>query len=329
MNGKIATSRSGLLLVSAALSSGCLEPLVDDAIDPRRVFGDPELELAQIPHVEEDPAHAARAEHFATETAYLRGYAGGRRIWYWNVPGPNVDFIVPMYILVDRAGNETGRWIFDALPGDGGYSPWWRKFTVRVTERYEGQKIWSREAIDLGVELGLLEPPEPTPYVYDYPIVSRYTRTAVDDGVFVGTSTAWYRNQRVSFIDFEEATWVSQGVTTFPKFPVYLLQRINEPAPIYEYATGVDLNGDGRLIDSNNIFAGGLDEERYSPLWYVASARVPATYRSIETGVDVDFARESDLYQDAERRQPAAGVSIQLDRERLVNCPIQREKGSL
>lgn len=308
---------------------GCLEPLVDDGIDPTRVFGDPTLELEQIPHVEAAPDHNQRSAHFATETAYIRGYADGRRVWYWNVPGPNVDFIVPMYILVDRSGNETGRWIFDALPGDGGYSPWWRKFIVRVTERYDGEKIWSRAAIDLGVELGLLEPPEATPYVYDFPIVSRFTKTATEDGVFVGTSTAWYRNQRVSFIEFTEAKNVAVGVTEFPKYPVYVLQRINEAAPIYEYATGVDLDGDGRLINSNNIFAGDVDAMRYSPLWYAALVRVPADYVSVETTNEVSWTSEASLYEDAERTRPLPGVTVTPDRESLVNCPIQRTKGSL
>lgn len=329
MSGWFSFTLSSLALGLAALGAGCLEPLVEDAIDPSRVFGDPTLELADVPHVEAAAEHSTRAEHFITETAYLRGYAGGRRVWYWNVPGPNVDFIAPMYILVDQNGNETGRWIFDALPGEGGYSPWWRKFTVRVTERYRGEKIWSRDALELGVQLGLLETPEATPYVYNFPIVSRRTQTAVEDGVFVGTSTAWYRNQRVSFIEFTESRWVEVGRNDFPKYPVYLLQRINEAAPIYEYVTGVDLNGDGRLIDSNNIFAGDLDEERYSPLWYVARVRVPAGYVSIEQGMGVEYDSESELYVDPERREVRAGVTVQLSPDELVNCPIQREKGAL
>lgn len=316
-------------LVFSAMGFGCLEPLVSDELDPGRIFGDGSLMLEQVPHVEESEAHAGRAQFFVNETAYLRGYADGRRLWYWNVPGPNTDFIVPMYILEDAEGNETGRWIFDALPGDGGYSPWWRKFVVRTTASYAGEKIWSRAAIDLGVRRGILEPPRETTEVFNFPIVSRFTRTAIEDGQTVGTSTAWYRNQRVSFIEFSEIQQVPLGVTEFPKYPVYLLQRINEPALIYEYATGVDVDGDGRLINSNNIFAGDVDSPRYSPLWYVAVARVPADYVSVETSTAVALDREQDLWVDESRSREAPGISIQLMREALVNCPIQRTKGSL
>lgn len=308
---------------------GCLDPLVSDDLDPNRIFGDGNIPFEEIPHVEADEAHAERAAFFVGETAYLRGYADGRRVWYWNIGGPNTDFIVPMYILVDAEGNETGRWIFDALPGDGGYSPWWRKFKVRTTASYAGEKIWSRAAIDLGVRQGILESPEETTEVYNFPIVSRFTRTAIQDGLTVGTSTAWYRNQRVSFVEFTEVKQVPLGTTEFPKYPVYLLQRINEASFIYEFATGVDIDGDGRLINSNNIFAGDVDSSRYSPLWYVAVARVPGDYVSVETSTAVELDRESDLWLDEARSRPADGITIQLMRSALVNCPIQRTKGSL
>lgn len=327
-----------LLLSVSGLASGCLDALVDDELDPNSIFGDGMLSLddpealAAVSHVDTAPDYAERVQHFATEIAYLRGYANGRRVWYWNVPGPNVDFIVPMYKLVEQDGTEVGFWVFDALPGDGGYSPWWRKFTVKKTASFdETRGIWSRESIDLGVRMGMLEPPEATEYVYNFPIVDRHTKVArsPDAGDFVGTSTAWYRNQRVSFIKFTEKVMVPVGQTEFPKYPVYVLQRINEAAPLYEYATGVDVDGDGRLINSNNIFAGDLDDERYSPLWYLAEVRVPAGTVSVDTSTAVTFSRESELYEDAGRTLEAEGVDVKKNLEVLVNCPIQRERGAL
>ena len=108
------------------LLAGCLDPQVGDEIDPSRIFGDPNLLSAQLKHVEDNTAELGpQLEQFPSKIPYVRGFANGRAIWYWRVPPPVSDFIVPFFVLVNADGVAIERPIIDVIPGDTGYSPWW------------------------------------------------------------------------------------------------------------------------------------------------------------------------------------------------------------
>lgn len=323
----------GAVLLLSCVGSACLEPLVDDAIEPARIFGDRTIEPAAAVHVEEDPTYKARASAFATSVAYLRGFADGAEIRYWNVDGPNATFVAPIYELVGPDGNMIGRRIIDVLPGDTGYSPWWRRVVVRTTASYQDERIWSREAIDLGVRMGILEAPEETDEVINCPVALRGTKIPVGPGEPASTVWGWYRNRRVDYIDFSQRFTLPAGTREMPAFPVYVLQRIHQGTPLYEFLTGVDLTGDGDLDDTNNIFASNLGGPRYSPLWYVTIVRTTADYVSIDntrTGT-VGLSAESDFL---DASGAVTSPDVLADRITplptfLVNCPIQRVEGEL
>jgi hypothetical protein len=309
--------------------TACLEP-PEEMIDQSRIFGDPNLMPADAPHVQDDPDFTANVAAFSTSVAYLRGYAEGDPIWYWNVDGPNATFIAPMFQLVGPDG-PIGRPIIDVIPGDTGYTPWWRTVTVRTTAKYAGEKIWSREAIDAGVRLGILEPPEPQREVKNCPVILRDATVPVDVDQTAEPTWGWYRNRRVHWIDFTDRLDVPTDVHEMPLFPVYVMQRIDQSAPIYEFVTGVDVTGDGDLDDTNNIFGSKPGGPRYSPLWYVVFVRTVADYPSIDTGAPVGLSAE-DQFVD----QGGAIISPLVVPDGLiempgflVNCGIQRAKGSL
>ncbi len=256
------------VLLGALCVGACLEPPEDDAVPPELFYGDPDVEPGMVTHVEDDPTYAANVEQFASSVAYLRGFADGESIWYWNVDGPNATFIAPLYQIIGLDGQQIGREIIDVIPGDAGYTPWWRVWQVKVTDRYDGERIWSRAAIDAGIRAGILEEPMPTMNVVNCPVTRRETVIPVSsDGDVESTKWVWYRDRRIDWIVFTDFITVPTDDRNMPIYPVYVFQRINEGAPIYEFVTGVDVTGDNELNDSNNIFASGLDGPRYSPLW--------------------------------------------------------------
>src|SRR5215472_4871838 len=125
--------------------SGCLSPLTSDAVDPTMFFGDPNADPATL-HIQDDPKFLARTKMFGKSVAYLTGFADHEAIHYWNVDGPNATFIAPLFEITGRDGKIIGQPIIDVIPGDTGYTPWWRREIVHTTDKYNGQRIWSREA---------------------------------------------------------------------------------------------------------------------------------------------------------------------------------------
>ena len=317
------------------LVAGCLDPQVGDEIDPSRVFGNPNLLPEQLPHVEDDPELAARVDRFPTQVPYVRGFANGRAIWYWRVPPPNADFIVPLYIILDRDGTPIDRPIIDLLPGDTGYSPWWRVVTLTVTEQYAGERIYSRDAVDLGVRLGLLEDPVVTDTVVTCPVVRSDVRIQVDsDGTTVEPTFAIYRNQRVSWVQFESDISVPSTDRRMPLRPFYVFQRIDQPHRLFELEAGFDLNGDGAIDASNNIFQFDITETGYTPLWYPILVRTVPDFVSIDTAstaADLEFTDDEDFVGPVYNVITSDRVvpPIVEMREQLDNCPIQRERGRL
>lgn len=322
-----------LAVLSAICSSGCLEPN-DEQVDFTRRFGDPSIEPGEAPHVEDDPQFAANLDSFSKSTVYLNGFAEGDPIKYWNVDGPNATFIAPIFQVVGPDG-PLGRPIIDVIPGDGGYTPWWRVIRVPITDKYKGERIWSRDAIDAGIALGILGQPEETTVVKNLPVYLRASRIPVDEDRThdVEPTWGWYRNRRVSWIDFTDQIDVELGERDMPIFPVYVLQRLNNAQPIYEFVTDTDLNHDGDLDDTNNIFASKPGGSRYSPLWYVVFVRTVADYPSIDTSSTTVGLKAESEFLDANLELIPGGFVAEnglLEApEFLVNCSIQRVRGEL
>jgi hypothetical protein len=320
---------------SIAVMAGCtLDPLVSDEIDLARVFGDPSLAPEEAPHVEDNPDYRDQLSLFPSAVPYLRGYVKGERVWYWRIDQEVPDFIVPYYVLEFKDGTQQ-RAIVDVIPGEGGYSPWWRKIIVRTTDKYTNEKIWSRDAIDAGVKLGILEEPEDTTTIITAPIVRRDVRIKIDPmnwNAEAEPSWGWYRNQRVSWIIFDADVEVPNGVRLMPRAPVYVLRRVNELMPLNEHASGVDLDGDGRIVTSNNIFPVTVGELGYTPMWYPVLVKTVEDYVSIDNtgpGVEPGLTAESQ-FLGADYSvviSPLVVPPLQMRRELTELCPIQRTPG--
>lgn len=337
-------------VVIATAQVACLDPLVDDDIDPSIVFDAPTSTLDNARHVEANPEFASKVAQFPTSIQYLKGFSEGQPVWYWNVPGPVASFVVDLYVVV-KDGEPIGAPIIDAIPGDGGYSPWWRKVIVKTTATYADEKIHSRDAIDLGVRLGILESPAPTNEIINCPVVKAGLEFDTGDPNKKGTTSgAWYRNHRVDWVRFSGLTVLPTDANVMLVYPVYVFQRSSEPFPIYELVSGVDEDRDTVLDNSNNVFAAtNLDDRnegrRYSPLWNGVLIKTTADYPSIDTAADPSDGRPVGLTGEDQFIDVAAMESIRADVQftststdrpvvskadlgLLINCPIQRARGT-
>lgn len=323
------TRRSLQLALLLAAATGCLDP-AEEAIDLSTRFGPADVAPADAPHVEDSALLAKNVERFTTTVVYLNGYSQGEPVKFWRLDGPNPSFLASMFIIVGADG-PIGRPIIDVLPGDTGYTPWWREVEVRTTAKYAGEKIWSRDAIDAGISAGILEMPVEKETVRNNPVILREARIPVDVDQTVEPTWGWYRNQRVSWVEFTDRIPVELGLRAMPSFPVYVLQRIDDADPLYEFVTRNDLNRDGDLDDTNNIFGKKPGQEGYSPLWYTDYVRVRSDYPSFDTGEPVGLSAEDQFLDPAGVIISSLVIpnGITEARDLLVNCPIQRVKGGL
>ncbi len=315
-----------LLLLMLSLLAACLGP-ADEGTPLSERFGPVDLDLSTVGTLEEAGFANVDRSLFSKRLVKLRGYADDEPVWYWNIDGANATFVAPVYMVVDSEGNQLGKPIVDAVPGDPGYTPWWRKTLVRVTDKYQGEAIWSRAGIDAALKAGLVEEPKPTTEIINCPMVwgDDLEQTPADSFEIV---EIWYRGTLAHWITIPENFELEAETQKMPIFPVYILQRINQGAPIYEFLTGVDINGDNQLNDSNNIFSAGLDKPRYSPLWEAHLVRVSADYPSIDTSSTADASplkAESQLFEtDGSPIAPYVLTPTQ-PLGILVNCPIIRK----
>ena len=309
----------------------CLEP-PEEAVPLERAVGPAGFDIADAPLLETAGLPGVDPAAFTRSVVRLAGYADHRALTYWNVDGANSELIAPVYVLEDASGAVVGPPIVDAAPGEGGYTPWWRKVVVRVTADYAGEAIWSRDAVDAAVQAGLLLEPQPTTQIWSAPVALEGTVVPLDD---TGTKTAtatpiWYRGHRAHWIRFSAGVELDLAARKMPVFPVYILQRIDEAAPIYEFLSGVDVDGDDRLVSSNNIFAADIGRARYSPLWEAKLVRVGRDYASIDTAsVAVGLSAERDFLDGAEQVISELVVAPPQPLGLLVNCPIQPAEGGL
>lgn len=325
----------------AGLGVACLEPPEEEV--PAETYFEktsldalsPELDIENARPPGFDP------DLLATDVAYLKGYAGGHPVRYWNVDGANTDLIVPAYRIVKPNGIQVGAMIIDALPGEAGYSPWWRIYEATTTTAYQDEVIGSRDGIDAAVRAGLLTEPTATAEVINAPVATDAVVTSTQTGGGDGPNqwhkeAIWYRGMRAHWLRFPDVFETkTRGDRKMPVYPVYILQRINEAFPLYEFATSVDVDGDERLDNSNNVFAADIPEEgyetmdiEYSPLWAAYLVRVTADYPSIDstTSATVGIASKAQILDEDGAMQPYVHSISDKPIMEFVNCPIQRRE---
>lgn len=228
----------------------CLEPFAEGDAAEATAFGPPDVDPKSVPRVEESPEVEAR---LTDRVRPLIGFSGGSTITFWRVNGALSENIVPFFRL-ERDGEPLGSPIVDLLPGDRGYSPFWRLHRVPVTARYADERVWSRAAVEAGVSLGLLETPIPTETVFLAPLCLPGLQIDIA-GQARRTLDVWYRNRWVAWLRFEPTFTVPTTSRRIEARRSYVFQRVSQAFRLDEAHEAFDIDGDGQIATVHEIFA--------------------------------------------------------------------------
>src|SRR5881396_1439790 len=215
--------------------------------------------------------------------------------WYRNASvsyldyGPQSNVAVPILAFFQAASPATPvagqRNIIDTIPGQPGYSDFWRVYKVLVPDGYVANSIRSLgEAVASGYTI------QETNTVVNCPVVNPTATIAGSSQTLV---SGWYRNRDVFYFD--------EGTRSPAEGPVVVA------APIYAF-----FHSDGTAVaGQRNVIDALPGNSNYSDLWNVVKVVVDASYVA------------NDL-KDA-RSILAANGAGQLNLEMTtiyVNCPV-------
>jgi len=215
--------------------------------------------------------------------------------WYKNVSinyvnygnSPNVSQPILAFFQASSPNTPVAgqRNIIDTIPGQPGYSDFWRVHKVLVPSSYVANTIRSlEEAVASGYTI------QATNTTVNCPVVNS---NAATPGTTLGKTTGWYRDRDVFYFDHG------------PRSPS--LGFIVQPAPIFAffYTNGTAVPGQHNVVDVKPGDPG------YSDLWQVTKVVVGASYvvNSLKSASNIMNA--------------ATSGQVSLQRTTIfVNCPV-------
>ena len=313
-----------LLLVLA----GCLGPQVDDEPAPS---GDIVAAGTAIPSIDDeadDAATIAMNDNVDGTVPRLSAFAAGAPVHGWDF-GPAPSFAAPVYLVMrELPGGDLERLehppIVGTIPGEAGYSPFWSEFALVVTDTYAGELITSSTAIDEAVRTGLVLAPKSLGVALDGPIVASDVRLEVGGTAITAPTRFYYEHHTVAYFDFGEMP-VSHTVAVRTA-PRYVLRREGQE-PLSEPIRGVDIDGDGDIVDTNDVYERAPADPERSPLCERIDVVVAATTGSIDTSgndATADLTSMLQLFTPG----PVIGTVIAYQASgELRHCPLQRAAG--
>jgi hypothetical protein len=260
-----------LALIAALSSAGCGDdgPTGLDPDDAPVVAVDRFGSFGQIHSRDSDPSLPGPGEPVDFAAMTTRGLGpDGQKVQYYNF---DVQSRVPMvaYQLVLPSGVPVAGQlpIIDAVPGDDGYTDFWRIDRVTVSTDYVANSVTSAdEVVASGWPIAEGEA------IVNWPVVPDGSTAPVRiDGGDASTSRAWYRSQVAPYFRFDE----------HPLAPVPLgLFEGQVPLSYIWVSFNVNPGEDGGGLPSgfktepgtdqtHNVIATVPGDDDYSPLWMV------------------------------------------------------------
>jgi len=268
-----------LTVVLTVVLGACIDPLVDDRVERPGLILPADALVPDL--LDADPSWrvilaANDGLHDATTTVHFRtAFAEGQPVIYWDF-GPASPTPIPLYLLVrasDTPEFETPRGdfsptghmpIFDSIPGDKGYSPWWTVVLLPVTEEYDGELLTSFAAVEEALRKGLVSAPITIAAAINCPVVLPEALLELPDRTLSAPKTAYYKGTVVHYFDFDTVGInPNSGQVAAPA--AYELRREGSE-PISEIIRSVDFTGNGDLADTNDLFEAAPGSRGYTGL---------------------------------------------------------------
>jgi hypothetical protein len=316
-------------VAALAAVAACVGPQVADDPAPS---GDIVPAGTPIPSIDSDPDAATIAANDGVDGVVprLTAFAAGAQVHYWDF-GPAPAIAAPMFRLVRRMDDGSlvptdHPPILGTIPGEAGYSPYWSVFDLVVTDLYFGQLITSSTAVEEAARDGLVEPPVAQPIGAHLAVVASDVTIDVGSGApLPPNAIAFYEHKTVACFDFGPVPLTQQ--VRVAAAARYVLHRSGEE-PLSEPLRHVDIDGDGDVADSNDVFERAPDDPMRSPLSRTIDVAVVSTTASIDTSRNdaiADVKAADQLFTP----QPTVTVVGYDMTDDLRNCPLQRAAGGL
>ena len=225
----------------------------------------------------------------------------GQMVEYYNFDVQPVNPI-PIWVLFyegesSPVPNQLN--IIDAIPGDSGYSDFWKVIKVTVPAIYEANSASSRADI---TSRGFAT--ESTNIIVNCPVVPMgSTASKRMNGAASDLVRGWYKDKVVHYFDFSEKMLSATSGGQVPLSPIYVTFNVNPdpndpmsgPPSGFVTETGND--------QTHNVIATIPSDASYSPLWMV------------NVYDNADFGNVMDLSTAQSSNVLAMGVAN-------VNCPV-------
>ncbi len=192
-----------------------------------------------------------------------RGFGpGGESVVYYNF---DVQPALPSPIYVFFRGGASkpldGQLnVIDVIPGQAGYSDFWRVNKVTVPDDYVANTIASFGEIQAAGY-----PIEETSMIVNCPVAPEgSTATRRIGGGSSALMTGWFRGMTVRYFTFEEH---ALSGTAAPLSPIYVIFNVNPDQPNGGPPSGFPT--EMGTEQTHNVLATLPDDDAYSPLWSV------------------------------------------------------------
>lgn len=272
MRFMVRRSVTALAAVAALAACGDDSPtmMMDDTLDPNtapRVAVDRFSDAAGVlfRRSENPSLPAANAAIDFDQAPFVTQGLGpdGQVVRYYNFDVmPTAP--APIWVLF-RQGSSTpveGQLnIIDVIPGDPGYSDFWLVNKVTVPQDYVANTLTSVQDV-----LGSGYTVETTNIVVNCPVVPEGSTASEGPGAN-GLIRGWYRDQVVSYFDFNEAALAATSTGEVPTSDIYVTFNINPDQSGGGPASGFKTQGSSE--QTHNVIETLPGDAGYSPLWDV------------------------------------------------------------
>lgn len=204
----------------------------------------------------------------------------------------------PIFVLYRSGENNpvAGQLnIVDVIPGQPGYNDFWQVMKVTVPSNYVANSITSLQEI-LSRKFKI----EATTTIVNCPIVPAGSMARLHIGPSTGLTLGWYRDQVVSYFNFDEAKITATATGKVPTAGIYVTFTINPNQPGGGPASG--FKTETGTFQTHNVATVLPAQPGYTPLWDVL------VYDNADFGTVTNLT--------------TAGAATQFGAAAIVNCPI-------
>lgn len=188
----------------------------------------------------------------------------GEVIRYYNF---DVQPTTPARMYVFHAGDQeltTQRPVVDVIPGQPGYSDFFRVVRVMAPASYVPDELRDAAAIRRS-GFSLVE----TSQIVNRPIVPRGSQARERlRGASTELEAGWYRGQRIQWFRFDEAQLIAGPGAPVPTSPISVTFNKNPDLPGGGPSSGFRMEPGGR--QTHNVASSLPGDVEYSPLWSVS-----------------------------------------------------------